>query len=68
MTKFCKPIVMGLIGEQLTEAETILYKKYKPYGFILFKRNIESKEQLLNLMGSLLFIFPEAQIFIDQEG
>lgn len=61
-----KPIIFGLAGTTLSEAERIFFKTQKPYGFILFKRNLESREQINALVEDLKTIADK--IFIDQEG
>ncbi|MDG1436779.1 MAG: glycoside hydrolase family 3 N-terminal domain-containing protein [Rickettsiaceae bacterium] len=65
-----KPIIFGLSSTTLSEKEIQLFQKESAYGFILFARNIESKEQLIALTSSLKNIYPERSvpIFIDQEG
>lgn len=67
-TEYCKPVVVGLVGKNITEEEKSLYQKYPPFGFILFKRNIDNKDQLSQLITSLKMLIPHAEIFIDQEG
>ena len=65
-----KNIIFGLSGLELTEHEIKLFKETEIYGFILFKRNIGSKNQVLDLVSSLKAIYPtrDVPIFIDQEG
>jgi beta-N-acetylhexosaminidase len=65
-----KPIIFGLSGPALLDQEREFFLKQQPYGFIIFKRNIESKEQIQTLTKSLHDLFPErrVEIFIDQEG
>lgn len=61
-----KPIIFGLAGTILSEEERVFFQKHQPYGFILFKRNCESREQIIDLVTDLKTISPK--IFIDQEG
>lgn len=61
-------LIFGLSGHVLLNKEMEFFEKSKPLAFILFKRNIKNKEQLLNLTDSLKKLSPEAKIFIDQEG
>jgi len=61
-----KPIIFGLTGTALSEEERVFFESHKPYGFILFKRNLESREQIISLIKDLKTIAPK--IFIDQEG
>lgn len=65
-----KQFIFGISGPVLTAEEIALFTKYPPLGFILFSRNIKSKEQLTALTQSLRDLFPnkELPIFIDQEG
>lgn len=64
------PLIFSISGKFLTQEEIILFKESNPFGFILFARNIESKEQILELTESLRNLFSERKvyIFIDQEG
>ena len=48
-----KPIIFGISGPRLTEQEKILLSNNKVVGFILFKRNIQNKEQLTQLIHEL---------------
>lgn len=64
------PIIFGLSGTKLTEQEIAFFSKARPIGFILFSRNIESKEQVKALTKSLrdLMQNEDIPIMIDQEG
>jgi beta-glucosidase-like glycosyl hydrolase len=63
-------IIFGLAGTKLQGEEKQFFLKAKPLGFILFSRNVESREQLIALSNSLKGLFPERKtfIFVDQEG
>jgi beta-glucosidase-like glycosyl hydrolase len=63
-------IIFGLAGTKLQSEEKEFFLKAKPLGFILFSRNVESREQLIALSNSLKGLFPERKtfIFVDQEG
>lgn len=66
-----KPLVFGLSGLTLSEEERKFFQEQKPYGFILFTRNCDSKEQIIKLTTSLRNLFPDnkdLRIMIDQEG
>ena len=65
-----KPIIFGVNSFELTKLEKKLFIENEIYGFILFKRNIESKEQILKLIDSLRALYPHKNIpiFVDQEG
>jgi len=64
------PIIFGINSTSLSAAEIDLFIKEEVSGFILFSRNVKSKEQLLELTLSLKNIYPNKStpIFIDQEG
>ena len=65
-----KPIIYGMEALALTEPEKKFFAKAKPFGFILFARNIKSTEQVCDLVKELADYSPfaEALVFIDQEG
>jgi beta-N-acetylhexosaminidase len=62
--------IYGLAGPQLTENERNFFRDADPAGFILFKRNCCSIEQLRSLNDSLRELSgrPDVPILIDQEG
>lgn len=58
---------VGIAGPRLTDAEREILEAYPPYGVILFRRNIQDREQLRRLISEV----QEAGarfLFIDQEG
>jgi beta-glucosidase len=65
-----KPFIFGISGTKLTEDELNLFKTHQVFGFILFKRNIESSDQLSHLVHSLKELYQnrDVPIFVDQEG
>src|SRR5215213_2040217 len=65
-----KQIIFGLAGTQVTSEEKKFFSKNEVEGFILFKRNIDSKEQLIELVRNLKNLYPHKNtpIFVDQEG
>lgn len=67
-----KGLIVGIKGTVLTNDEIAHLLNIKPHGFILFKRNIESKKQIIKLTNSLQNLFPDRDlkipILIDQEG
>ena len=64
-----QPTFLGLEGLVLTAAERDLFKAADPAGYILFKRNIESPDQVRALTASLTDLAGRAlPILIDQEG
>ncbi|MFZ5705636.1 MAG: beta-N-acetylhexosaminidase [Pseudomonadota bacterium] len=64
------PLFLGLAGTTLSEAERRFFGELDPAGFILFKRNVEDREQLRALTDSLRALSGRADlpILIDQEG
>jgi len=65
-----RALILGLAGPVLTEAEQAFFAETRPLGFILFKRNCESRAQVKALTASLRQALgrPDAPILIDQEG
>ena len=65
-----KAIIFGVKGYQLTSKEKHLFKKAKPWGIILFSRNIKNIPQLKILVDDIKKILGEKKypILIDQEG
>jgi beta-N-acetylhexosaminidase len=62
--------IYGLEGLELTADERSFIRDADPAGFILFKRNCETREQLRKLTGSLRDLTGRADlpILVDQEG
>ena len=62
--------ILGLSGPTLTQSERAFFREVKPWGFILFKRNCESPEQVRKLTDSLrrAVDHDQAPVLIDQEG
>ena len=65
-----KAIIFGIKGTKLSRYEKIFFKKNKPWGIILFSRNIKDLKQLKLLIKSMKAIFKDKNfpILIDQEG
>ena len=65
-----KAIIFGIKGYKLTSKEKVLFKKIKPWGIILFSRNIKNILQLKDLVKEIKKIFkdPKYPILIDEEG
>lgn len=63
-------VVYGCSGPRLTEAERAFFAEARPWGFILFRRNIETPEQVRALTDDLRRSIgdAEAPVLIDQEG
>ena len=62
--------IYGFEGLELTSSERDFFRDADPAGFILFKRNCETREQLRRLTDSLRHLTGRADlpILIDQEG
>ena len=65
-----KAFITGIKSLKLTSSEVKFLKKQKPWGIILFSRNIKSINQTKLLTNSIrkLFKDPNYPILIDQEG
>lgn len=65
-----KPVIFGLSGLTLTDDEKALFRESDPAGYILFKRNIDTREQVRALTDSLRELHgrDDVAILIDQEG
>jgi len=65
-----KPVLFGCGGTRLTSLERSVFRETDPFGFILFKRNCESPEQVNYLIKELRQATNREQITIaiDQEG
>lgn len=64
------PIIFGLQGHSVTDAEREFFHACNPLGFILFRRNIDTPEQVKTLIADLRAIVgrDDAPVLIDQEG
>ena len=65
-----KAVIFGIQGHRLTNNEKLLFKKVKPWGIILFSRNIKNIFHLKNLIDDIRNFFNDKKypILIDQEG
>ncbi len=65
-----RSFIVGIKSIKLLDKEKKFLRKYKPWGVILFSRNIKSIKQTLNLTLSIRKIFKDKKypILIDQEG
>ncbi len=65
-----KAVILGCSGLTLTPEEIALYKAERPWGFILFGRNIGDAQQITDLVASMRDAVgrPDAPVLIDQEG
>lgn len=61
--------IAGCAGFTLSSEELAFFKEARPWGFILFKRNIETPGQVKALVASLRdCVGYESPVLIDQEG
>lgn len=65
-----KPVIYGLSGPALTVEERDFFRATDPAGYILFRRNVETRSQLRALTDSLRALSgrDNLPILIDQEG
>ena len=65
-----RSFITGIQSTKLTLLEKKFLRKYKPWGVILFTRNIQNIDQTFKLTSSIRNIFkdPKYPILIDQEG
>ena len=65
-----KALITSISGTVLSKKEFNLFKTHKPWGIILFKRNIKNFDQLKKLIKSIQNIFNDNNypILIDEEG
>lgn len=65
-----KPVVFGLTGLSITPEERAFFTRADPAGYIVFKRNVESRAQLRALTDDLRAMSgrDDVPILIDQEG
>ena len=61
--------IVGIAGPSLTAEEAALFRRHRPLGAILFRRNVAEPSQLAALTAALREeLGAEAPILIDQEG
>ena len=62
--------ILGCSGPRLTAEEAAFFRDVRPWGFILFARNIETPDQVRRLTAALRETVgrADAPILIDQEG
>ncbi len=63
-------VILGCHSTELSRSERDFFREVKPWGFILFKRNVESPDQVRALTAALRETVdrPDAPILVDQEG
>lgn len=64
------PLLMGVAGTVLGDAERAFIREHQPMGFLLFARNIETPEQVKALCEDICEVsaFSPPMIAVDQEG
>ena len=62
--------ILGCAGPKLSPTERAFFRAVRPWGFILFKRNIETPDQVRGLVAELRACVDraDAPVLIDQEG
>ena len=65
-----RSFIVGIKSTKLLTREKFFLKKYRPWGIILFTRNIKNISQTSKLTSSIRKIFNDSNypILIDQEG
>jgi len=65
-----KAVILGCLGKALSPDEIAFYRNERPWGFILFGRNIGEATEISDLVAAMRDSVgrPEAPVFIDQEG
>jgi beta-N-acetylhexosaminidase len=65
-----RAFITGVSGLELTAAERDFIRAERPWGFILFKRNVDTPGQVARLVAELRAVVgsPDAPVLIDQEG
>jgi beta-N-acetylhexosaminidase len=65
-----RAFITGVTGTELTAAEREFIREQRPWGFILFKRNVATPAQVAALVAELRNVAgaPDAPVLIDQEG
>ena len=65
-----RAFICGVAGTTLTTAEQAFLERERPWGLILFARNIDNPEQVRQLVADFRAIVgrPQAPVFVDQEG
>lgn len=65
-----RAFITGVSGTELSAAEREFIREEQPWGFILFKRNIDTPAQVTRLVAEMREMVgePDAPVLIDQEG
>ncbi len=70
MSKPTRAFICGCAGAALSADERAFIERYRPWGLILFRRNVENVQQITDLTYQFREIVgrPDAPVLIDQEG
>jgi len=65
-----RAFIIGVSGTELNAAERAFITAERPWGFILFRRNVADAAQVVSLVDQLREVLgdPDAPVLIDQEG
>src|SRR5215469_11434082 len=65
-----RAFIAGIAGTVLTDRERAFFRESEPWGLIVFKRNINTPEQVRRLTDSFRATVgrPDAPVLVDQEG
>ncbi|MCW2218814.1 beta-N-acetylhexosaminidase [Bradyrhizobium japonicum] len=65
-----RAFITGVSGTELTAVEREFIRAERPWGFILFKRNVDTPAQVAALVAELraVAVAADAPVLIDQEG
>src|SRR6266850_8603753 len=65
-----KALITDVAGVALTPQERVFLREADPWGFIVFKRNVETPDQLRGLIESMREAVgrADAPVLVDQEG
>ena len=65
-----KALIISINGTKLSKREKVLLSKEKPWGVILFKRNLKSFNQIKSLIKKIKSLTkdPKFPVMIDEEG
>ena len=70
MIKSRRAFIVGVKGTKLKNNEINFLKKFKPWGVILFSRNLKEINQIKKLNSDIRSVFKDSKypILVDQEG
>jgi beta-N-acetylhexosaminidase len=64
-----RAFITGLSGLSVTADERAFLREFRPWGLILFKRNIQDRDQVVALVREALHeLRADAPVLVDQEG